>query len=543
MIEIDYEGEEHMIVTAQYMVDARSQRRGGIYYTPSLAATTIAFWAMRSDGDHILEPCFGSGVFLAAIKQVAMAKQFNGVHMHGVELMQEAHDMAIGVNLIESQYAICRDFLDIQPFFVDAVIGNPPYIRLRSLAKEQQERALAVTQAVLGISMDIAGSVWMAFVLHAVQFLKRGGRLAFVLPYEFTHVRYARPLWQFLSQNFGAIRIARVKERLFPDILQQAVVLFADDYGETTDAVHFDAYQTVQDFASDTPVFRKCLPLADIVNGGRPFLMALLPDALVGWLNTRFASLTAPVPISCVFNIGYVSGNKQFFHPDAAAIEEFDLPPTSLRNAFTSSRSMGGIGMRTSAIPDDELQKLFYPDTPLSLAEAQYIKQGEQDGVHLGYKCSRRTPWYRVPDVRVPDVILSVFGEMPVLLWNDGGFVASNSLLVGFMRLGYTTEQFMAAWYTSLTLLTCELHIHSLGGGMFILIPGEVASMRIPRSDCLPTQHLEDVDKALLQSKRNGLYEIGDVPVLHNALLLTTGEIDLIREGVSILAGWRKSAM
>ena len=531
-----------MIATAQYMVDTRSQRRGGIYYTPSIAATTIATWAIRSDADHIMEPCFGSGVFLAAIKQVALAMQFHSIQTYGVELMQEAYTMAVNSNLIESQHAICGDFLDVAPFFVDAVIGNPPYIRLRSLSKEQQERALVVTREASGSPMDISGSVWMAFVLHAVKFLKPGGRLAFVLPYEFTHVRYARPLWQFLGRNFGAIRIARVKERLFPDILQEAIVLFADDYGETTNTVHFEAYQTTQDFANDTPIMRKRLTIAAIVNGGRPFLLALLPDTLVKWLDTRFASLTTPVPASCVFNIGYVSGNKQFFHPDAATIMAFDLPPSSLRNALTSSRGMGGAGIRTSAIPNERQQKLFYPDTLDAITEARYIKQGEQDGVHLGYKCSKRTPWYKVPDVRVPDVILSVFGETPVLMWNDGGFVASNSLLVGFMRPGHTTEQFMAAWYTSLTLLSCELNIHSLGGGVLLLIPGEVAAMRVPMWGCLPAQHLEDVDKALLQSKRSGLYEIGDEPILRNALYLSANEVDLIREGVSILAGWRKSA-
>ena len=271
-------------------------RRSGIYYTPSIAATTIASWAIRSDTDHIMEPCFGSGVFLAAIKQVAMAMQFKSVQAHGIELMQEAHDMAVDSNLIELQYAISGDFLSLQPFFVDAVIGNPPYVRLRSLPKEQRERALITTQEALGIPMDVSGSVWMAFVLHAVKFLKRGGRLAFVLPYEFTHVRYARPLWEFLGRNFGTVRIARVKERLFPEILQQAIVLFADGYGETTDTVHFDAYQTAQDFADDTPLIRKRLTLAAIVNGRRPFLMALLPDTLVELLNTRMASLTSPLP-------------------------------------------------------------------------------------------------------------------------------------------------------------------------------------------------------------------------------------------------------
>lgn len=534
-----------MIVTTQYMVDTPSQRRGGIYYTPSIAATKIASWAIRSDTDHIMEPCFGSGVFLTAIKQVAMTRQFHAVRLHGVELMQEAHNLSVDTHLIESEYAISGDFLGVQPFFVDAVIGNPPYIRLRSLPKEQRERALTATQEALGVPMDVSGSVWMAFVLHSVKFLKRGGRLAFVLPYEFTHVRYARPLWDFLGQHFSTIRVARVKERLFPEILQEAIVLFADGYGETTDTIEFDVYQSTQDFANDTAIIQKRLTLAAIVSGERPFLLALLPDKLVGLLNTRLASMTTSVPAACVFNIGYVSGNKQFFHPDTATIEAFGLSASSLRNALTSSRGMGGVGIRTSAIPEDRVQKLFYPDASDRagiIAEQQYIKQGEQDAVHLGYKCSRRTPWYKVPDVRVPDVILSVFGETPVLVWNDGEFVASNSLLVGFMRPGYTTEQFMAAWYTSLTLLSCELNVHALGGGVLILIPGEVATMRVPTPGRLPAQHLENVDKALRQSTRSGLYEIGDVPILHDIMRLTSDEIDLIREGTVILASWRKAA-
>lgn len=535
-----------MIETAQYIVDTSSQRRGGIYYTPSIAATAIASWAIRSDTDHIMEPCFGSGVFLAAIQQVAMTGQFHSIQTHGIELMQEAHNLAISTHLIEPAYAISGDFLGVQPFFVDAVIGNPPYIRLRSLPAEQRERALIVTQEALGVPMDVSGSVWMAFVLHSVKFLKHGGRMAFVLPYELTHVRYARPLWEFLGQHFGMVRVARVKERLFPDILQEAIVLFADGYGETTDTVEFDVYQSTRDFASDTAIIRKRLTLAAIVSGERPFILALLPDRLVELLDTRIASLTTPVPDACVFNIGYVSGNKQFFHPDSATIEAFSLSPSSLRNALTSSRGMGGVGIRTSAIPENRVQKLFYPDASDRagiIAEQHYIKQGEQDAVHLGYKCSRRTPWYKVPDVRVPDVILSVFGETPVLVWNDGAFVASNSLLVGFMRPGYTTEQFMASWYTSLTLLSCELNVHALGGGVLILIPGEVAAMRVATPGQLPIQHLENVDKALRQSTRSGLYEIGDVPILQDIMHLTPDEIDLIREGIGILASWRKSAM
>lgn len=530
-----------MIETASYVVDTLSQRHRGIYYTPSLAAQIMAAWAIRPNTARVLEPCFGSGVFLAAIKQVSAARHFACVQTYGVELMDAAHNMAVDNDLIEAHHAILGDFLGVSPFPVDAVIGNPPYVRLRSLPEDQLRQALKVTQEALGVPMETDGSVWMAFVLHAISFLKKGGRIALVLPYEFTFVRYARPLWKFLGENFGTLRVARVKERLFPDLMQEAIILFADNYGATTSKVAFEAYQTTQSLAESTPVVQKHLPLNDIIKGDRPFLKALLSDELTQLLENRLMSLTAPVPEFCTFNIGYVSGHKNFFHPDRQTIAKFRLPQSSLRGTLTASRELSGIGIRTSSISTDNVQRLFYPNGSLSPEEKRYIHKGERDKVDLGYKCSNRTPWYKVPDVRVPDFMLSVFKETPSLVSNDGGLVASNSLLCGFLHPGCTTEQFIAAWYTSLTLLSCELRVHSLGGGVLVLIPGEVATIRFPAPGSLLTTHIGELDK-LLRSAKGNPYQLGDEPVLVKSLKLTAHEVELIQEGTRLLANWRIAA-
>ena len=138
---------------------------------------------------------------------------------------------------------------------------------------------------------------------------------------------------------------------------------------------------------------------------------------------------------------------------------------------MVASRELGGVGLRTSAIALNDLRRLFYPNESLTQPERRYILQGEREGIDTGYKCQSRNPWYRVPDVRVPDVLLSVFREVPALVANDGALVASNSILCGFLRAGYTAEQLIAAWYTSLTLLYCELRVHSLGGGVLVCNP------------------------------------------------------------------------
>ena len=517
------------------MLDPLTQRLHGIYYTPPLAAQVMARWVIRSHDDRVLEPCFGSGVFLEALQQMPEGKS---AQIHGVEIMDLAYGASIGLGLIDADYATKRDFLDVTPFPVDAVIGNPPYVRLRSLPAAQEERASKTTEEVLGTPMDAAGSVWMAFVLHATRFLALGGRFAFVLPYEVTHVRYAKPLWRFLSSNFGSLRVVRVKERLFPDLMQEVVVLFADDRGASTKSVCFEAYETARDLDMGTPGIKKKLSIKSVIED-RPFIRALLSDQLDELLQERIVPLTSKVPEFCTFNIGYVSGNKHFFHPDKQAIEHLTLPRTSLRNTVVASRDLSGIGIHSSSIKPANLRKLFYPNGSLSAAEWEYILQGERYGVNSGYKCRNRTPWYRVPDVRVPDLLLSVFKEVPALISNDGDLVASNSILCGFVHHPYTVEQLLAAWYTSLTLLSCELQVHSLGGGVLVLIPGEVAKVRIPRPASLPLTHLDELDRAL--AANDDPYQIGDSSVLAGSLRLSPKEIELIQEGAALLAEWRKS--
>ena len=477
------------------MTTSEVRRRNGIYYTPPLAAQVMVKWAIRSHDDRVLEPCFGSGVFLAALRQA------NAGQIRGVEVMVDAYSAAVAGGLVDVDHSTLGDFLGVTPFQVDVAIGNPPYVRLRSLPAEQEERARRATEKVLGAPMESAGSVWMAFVLHATQFLVRGGRLAFVLPYEITHVRYAKSLWEFLGKNFGNLRLVRVKERMFPDLMQEAIILFADNRGGSTDTVYFEAYERTRDLDMGQPTVRKDVSVKAVIEE-RPFVRALLPDGVDALLE-RVLPLTSPVPEFCTFNIGYVSGHKRFFHPDAGTVTRFRLPETSLRSTVVASRGLSGAGLRTSGIALDDLRRLFYPNGNLSQPERRYILQGEREGIDTGYKCRSRKPWYRVPDVRVPDVMLSVFREVPALVANDAALVASNSILCGFLRASHAAEQLMAAWYTSLTLLYCELRVHSLGGGVLVVIPGEVANVRIPQPSCLPVSHMAEVDRALLAKKES----------------------------------------
>lgn len=529
--------------TASQQPTGASQRLRGAFYTPHSAAEYMADWVVRHDGAHVLEPSFGGGIFLRAVAASAERRGNAGVRLSGVEIDKEARARALGAGLIADADARLADFLDVKPFPVQAVIGNPPYVRLRHLAAEQRGRALAAAETMLGQGMDPSGSLWLPFVLHALRFLDVGGRLAFVLPYEFTYVRYARPLWEALGERFGSLRVLRTHERLFPDLMQDVVILLADDYGSRTEFVHYQAFERVADLLGARPVVAESIPIADLLRGERAFIGALLGDELRRLLRTRIAAATVPARELVTFNIGYVTGDKTFFHPTAIAVDAYQLPASSLRSAVIATRSLRGSGLCTSSLDGDQRSNLFLPNPKaLTAGEQRYIRWGEKSGVSNRYKCRVRKPWYVTPDTRIPDVILSVFSERPLFMVNDAGFLASNSLLCGFLRAGIVSEDLAAGWYTSLTLLQCEMEVHALGGGVMVLVPREAGNVRLPRSVRAHADHLSHLDCLLRGGLVAEAYRAGDGRVLSERLGIDGHEVELIRHGVEVLAHWRTSA-
>lgn len=519
-----------------------SARKLGAYYTPPLASQYMARWSIRRGDERVLEPSVGDGAFVAAVAREAIRHGANGADVTGVEIALDTYMGILANGVLARDKAILSDFMAVAPFPVDVAIGNPPYVRLRHLRSGEAARARAIAERVLGKPMESDGSLWMPFVLHAVEFLELGGRLAFVLPYDATYVRYARPLWQYLADNFRTLRVIRVHERVFPEILQDVILLLADGWGGSTKGIEFEAYATPTHLDADEPMRRSVVNVARVISGERAFVEALLSPDLVQLLRERILPATIEVRDRVAFNIGYVCGDKQFFHPTAECVGLHSIPDRSLINVVTSSRLARRGGLRTSGLPTTSRSRLFLPPADpdnLTEGERQYINSGATTGVSQRYKCRVRDPWYVTPDVRIPDLLLPVFADRPMLLVNDDGLAASNSLLVGFLRSG-TAGAFVAAWYTTLTLLEVELRVHSLGGGVMVLIPGETGSIRIATGE-VDTGRLDEVDNLLRNDQVEDAYRTGDEPVLRKTMGLSSAEVGLVADGVTALRYWRSA--
>ena len=498
----------------------------------------MAAWTFRRDGERILEPSAGDGIFLRALQTVAAAREWTG-YIHAVECDESAYQLTRTTRFANLQVDVKHnDFMLHTAPKVDAVVGNPPYVRVRHLDAASRAASLACAARYLAEPMDPAGSTWMPFILHACESLVTGGRLAFVLPYEMTYVKYALPLWEFLGRSFGTLRVIRVHERLFPGLLQEVVILLADNKGSETSSVEFDAFETVADLTADSPLTRASLRIEE-VGSNRPFVTALL-DPHMRDIRERLIPFTLPAEDVAAFRIGYVSGDKNFFQPSPSEIDRFQIPETSLRSAVASGRKLRGQGLWTSELTNS--QPLFLPDANnLTKGDLGYIRHGEELAVNERYKCRIREPWYVVPGVKVPDALLTVFSEIPLLMGNDAARVASNSLICAYLRPDKDLGDFIGQWYTSVTLLSIEEEVHSLGGGVFVLVPKEASRIRIAHNKHTSSGNHKRINECLRRGDARSAYRVGDDSLVSSGVL-DKDELGILHASIERLSYWRTSS-
>jgi hypothetical protein len=294
-------------------------------------------------------------------------------------------------------------------------------------------------------------------------------------------------------------------------------LLFANGAGKSTNSVVCEDYESFSDLKKRNLSATSKVLVEDILSGSKPFMKALLSPSEREWLRD-LQSETMEAKEVVKFNIGYVSGHKSFFHPSDEVVRSFRLPERSIKKSVVTGRKMNRATLSISEV-ESATENLWLPDPQrLTAGELRYIAWGEEQSIHMGHKASRRSPWYLVPGVMKPDFFVTVFGDLPRLIINDTGLPASNSILTGKFIKTEKPLYFALSWYTSVTRLGIELSVHSLGGGVLVLVPREADAIRMPPvyHGKVPASLLNRLEKCLRVNNLEGAYAVGDEWLLRN---------------------------
>jgi len=539
----------------------------GAFYTDAQVAEFLVWWGIRTGRDTVMDPSFGGGVFLrSACQRLLRLGGEPAAQVFGVEIEPETYTRI--TEELSDELGVKKRNLWQTDFFelnsiparqVDVVVGNPPFIRYQRFAGEARKLALACA-ASQGVKLNELASSWAPFLIHSIAMVKPGGRLAMVVPMEITQAAYALPVLEHLSKSFGTVTFLTFKEKLFPDLNEEALLLLAESKGECDarfywrDLGHAGLLAPMQQTGRRS--FFGCRPVnAQAISQRREKLIEhFIPQkARDLYRELKNLPLTHHLGELADVGIGYVTGANDFFHLDPKAIETWGIPQAFLKPAVRRGRALAGLRFTQEdwhkALKTGEASYLLRIKNGEALPKSvrNYLEHGEAQGVSQTYKCRTRSPWFCVPHVHQPDAFLTYMSGMASrLVTNNAGAVAPNSLHI--LRLhphvSLTMPAITALWQTSLTRLSAEIEGHALGGGMLKLEPTEAENVVIASSQRHNGRLVELAEElnALARNSDEATMQIrADAVVLQDGLGLSQKDCGLLRKAADSLRQRRYS--
>ncbi|GAA0212824.1 hypothetical protein GCM10009000_029510 [Halobacterium noricense] len=247
------------------VIPAERRHDMGEYYTPPAICDLITRLTIRDANADVLDPACGSGGFPVSAyhrKREMLAKP-QGSHtrilddLYGIDINRfPAHLSAINLAIqdlsshTENVQIRVKDFFKVLPATeeyegevgdasgesseeyimtpddMDAVVGNPPYIRHESI--DDKERVRWHLPYVDADHISSKADIYAYFVTHATEFLRDGGRLGFITSDRWLDTSYGEDLQEFILDNYEIKAVIKFDKQAFEDALIGSTVLIIE---------------------------------------------------------------------------------------------------------------------------------------------------------------------------------------------------------------------------------------------------------------------------------------------------------------------------
>lgn len=496
------------------VIDTPTLRKArGAFFTPPAIADYLAEWAVEGDPHAtVLDPTCGEAVFLEAAGRKLTAlgasmddlrAQVLGVDLH--EASVEASAKLLRGEGLDGSFKVSDFFalstpgkLDAELPEVDAIIGNPPFVRYQQHVGRERKRAqLAALEQ--GVRLSGLASSWAALVVHACGFLKPEGRLAMVLPTELLYTGYAEPVRAWLKRRFKAVHLVTFERLQFADATEKVVLVLARGSGgcNAFSLVPVEDADDLTDIRMFGPMHLNVAPPArgkwtDLL---LPVEQRQAYDRVVDEFFVPLAAYGSPT-------LGTVTGANDFFCLSEQTRTEYGIDRRHLQKISppgTKHFRGTGFGKRDWERLRDAgaaVWMLQPQDADPNWRRARenrglsaYLGDGLERGVDQAYKCRVRAAWYRPPAAPPPDLFFTYMSHRyPRLITNAAGVGLVNSMHGVTLARTAPREAKQALPFmvmSAATMLGAEIHGRSYGGGILKMEPREAAELPVPRPEIL----------------------------------------------------------
>lgn len=235
----------------------------GEYYTPPEICDLITRLTIRDANDEVLDPACGSGGFIVSAyhRKQSLLEEPRGSHgriieqLYGIDINRfPAHLSAINLAIQDLSSYTEQVNIEVSNFFhidpdtqrlkreragagggrveegviesvggMDAVVGNPPYIRQENI--DDKERVRHHLSRVDGDHLSKRSDIYAYFLTHATEYLKEGGRLGFITSDRWLDTGYGADLQAFILDHYRVDAVIKFSRQAFEDALVGSCVL------------------------------------------------------------------------------------------------------------------------------------------------------------------------------------------------------------------------------------------------------------------------------------------------------------------------------
>ncbi len=501
--------------------DASSkQKLYGVYYTPRTAADFIIEWALNAlSPSHILEPSCGNGTFIESILDFWEKNLLNNkFSCLGIEVdKEEARKVQLKFKKYSNIQIEQADFFKVYNLSLgdkkfDLIVGNPPYIRYQYLTAEQRESLSRILKSN-GLRPNKLINAWVAFVVACVQLLAIKAKIGMVIPAELLQVTFAEELRNYLVDHLTKITLITFKELIFPNV-QQEVLFFLGERDKRQEGCQIRIIQFENLSKIDSKLSQKFLNESLIDHNTDKWTKYFLDERELYFYkmlksDTRFIPLKEFADVE----VGITTGANKYFSVNNKIVEEFDLQevthPLIGRSSHTKGLYFTYEDWQENVSRNLDAYLITFPDIPYENypeKHKEYIRLGEAQGIHKGYKCQIRDRWYIVPSVWIPDAFFLRRNYLfPKFVLNNINAVSTDTMHRVRFKKSIDPKKMLFAYYNSISIAFTEIEGRSHGGGVLELMPGEVEKLLLPNLELLPAKILEPLFNKIDHTLRENL--------------------------------------
>lgn len=518
----------------------------GAIYTPQDVARFLTSWAIKNAKSKILDVGVGEGVFSFAAYNQLVSLGANPTtaqtQIYGSEIDVTVYNrfLTLAENTNNNFPNLHNeDFFDLDFPPIDAVVGNPPYVRRTYIEKLDRIRQKVTTKdpIINELSLTRLTDLYIYFLLYAISALKPGGKIAVITADSWLNVGYGEGFKQYLQKHVQIEALITFDRPIFHDALVKPAIILAVKKRriQANATTHFIR-------------LKNGLPISSVKNIlEQPGVNN--PD--ITYSTVKSEELKVQEPWGVYFKIPDVF-HEICSHPLMAKISNLAETRIGIQTLAKDFFVLTPEQAEASQIESEYLEPLaqsskyfkapiIQPDTPpifyafycsKSKEELQgthaleYILQGERAEVPVrgknrkvtGYhnkeriKSDRRKFWYDLKSSierrgRSPILIPRLIYRNFTVVWNKAVFVPGELFIEFFPFADYDLEVYLAVLNSSISEILLRAYSQVYGGGTYNIKPGKIKTVPILNIELLTGTQKKEIKYAYSQYLEDELHD------------------------------------